>query len=204
MNSEKKDFKGMNAAQKTEHLGFKIFSHKELQARQDKAVSRRTLGVKKFLGDIIGQEELELGKHMDEKALSKVFQDPINNFYDYAVSNDLTASDMEAIVDDIIQIAYMFKRTMNEANSEAMRLVYALTGENSVADVPLKEVMKITQVMKETRPQVVAEEFANEPSLADTVDEGIVDAEVPAPIVDDLAAGHAVEEAMQKEDEAKG
>ena len=87
MNSDKKDFKGMNAAQKTEHLGFKIFSHKELQARQAKAVARRTDGVKKFLGDIISQPELELGKHMDEKALSKVFQEPINNFYDYAVEH---------------------------------------------------------------------------------------------------------------------
>ena len=163
-----KNYSSMNASQKTAYLGFKIFSERELNDRQKKAVARRTAGARKFLEDVLANPDLELGKHMDDNALGRVFQEPINGFYDYAVKEGLSMGDLDAIMDDIIQIAYMFKRTSNEASSEVMRLAYALTGENQMSDVPLKDVKNLTTLMRETRPVPVDPEYADEPSLSQT------------------------------------
>lgn len=170
----------MNASEKTAFIGFKIFSERELKERQAKAVTRRVAGFKKFMGDLLATPNLELGKHMDEKALEAVFRDNVNNFYDYALNEGLTSADLEGIMDDIIQVAFMFKRTMNEASTEVTRLNYALTGENQLTDVPLKDVIKTAQLLKETRPAKPSE-YDDEPSLGQSVDEGIKDAEPEAP-----------------------
>lgn len=173
-------YEAMNASEKTKYIGFKIFSDRELKDRQKAAVARRTEGFKVFMQSVLAQPELELGKHLDEKGLEKSFREPVNNFYQYAVDNGLSRADLEGIMDDIIQCAFMFKRTMNEADTDIMRLSFAFTGENATADVPLKKVMQLTEVMKEANP-LKPTEYDGEPSLGQSVDEGVVDAvETPA------------------------
>lgn len=169
--SKNKAYSAMNATEKTKYIGFKIFSERELNDRQKKAVTRRVSGFRKFMGDIVALPHLELGKHMDENALGKVFQEPINNFYDYATKSGLSPNDLEAIMDDIIQCAFMFKRTMNEASTEQMRFTYAFTGENQLGDVSLKDLATFTAAAKENfkRDELEdASEYANEPSLSQT------------------------------------
>jgi len=171
--SEKK-YSEMNATEKTAYMGFKHFSDRELKDRQAKAVERRVAGFRKFMGDLVALPHLELGKHMDEKALGTVFQKPINDFYDYATKSGLTPSDLEATVDNIIQCAFMIKRAVNNATSEQMSLTYALTGENNMADLPLKDIANLTEVAKDVFKHAeknASNEYASEPSLSSAVDE---------------------------------
>jgi len=170
MSTDGKPYSAMNAKEKTEYLGFKMFSDRELKDRQKAAVSRRTEGVKKFVGDVLSSPQLELGKHMDEAGLEPIFKDAVNNFYTYAVQNNLSIGDLDAIFDDIVQIAYMFARVKNEASSEVMRLSYALTGENALVDVPLNSILKITETVKSVAPRNTTTEYDNEPSLSQTED----------------------------------
>lgn len=177
MSESKIPYEAMNASEKTRYIGFKIYSDRELKDRQKKAIVRRTAATKKFLEKVLSNPELELGSHLDGNKLEAMYKDAINSFYDEGVHDGLTTNDLEGVMNNIISIAYMFKRTMNEAATEAMRLTYALTGENAVADVPLKEVLQITKIASEMRPPVPSE-YDNEPSLSQTPDEPVTDAAV--------------------------
>jgi hypothetical protein len=178
MSESKIPYDAMNASEKTKYIGFKIFSDRELKDRQKKAIARRTAATKKFLEMVLSNPELELGSHLDGQKLEAMYKDAINNFFDQGVHEGLTTNDLEGVMNNIISIAYMFKRTMNEAATEAMRLNYALTGENAIADVPLKEIMQITKVAAEMRPPAPSE-YDDEPSLGQTADEPVSDV-VPA------------------------
>lgn len=169
-------YEAMNASEKTKYIGFKIFSDRELKDRQKKAIARRTAATKKFLEKVLANPDLELGSHLDGNKLEAMYKDAINTFFDEGVQEGLTTNDLEGVMNNIISIAYMFKRTMNEAATEAMRLNYALTGENHVADVPLKEVMAITKLASEMRPKAPTE-YDDEPSLGQTADEPVKDVE---------------------------
>lgn len=167
MSASQIPYEAMNASEKTKYIGFKIFSDRELKDRQKVAVARRQTAVVVFLTSLIGNPDFAVGKHLTDEQLDKSFREPINNFYQYAIDNSLSRADLEAIMDDIIQIAYMFKRTHNEADTDLMRLSFALTGENNLADVTMKEVMQLTEVMKELKP-LKPTEYDAEPSLGQT------------------------------------
>lgn len=174
---QNKPFAKMNAREKTAHLGFKIFSDRELKDRQAKAVTRRVEGLKKFLQDLIVQPHFTIGKHLSEKEMEAVFSDPVNAFYDHAIEAGLTANDLESIKESIIHIAFMFSRTSNESSAEARRLVYSVTGENDIAELPLKDVIRMATVFKEGKPEV-ADQYDEEPSLSDSMIEEVTDVEL--------------------------
>ncbi len=164
----------MNASEKTKFIGFKVFSDREAKDREKKAVARRSDATKQFLTDLLANPNVAFGAKMSEQELEVVYKDVLNNFYDNAVKGGISTKDLEEVMNNIIAIAYMFKRVLLEPQTESMRLTYALTGENSIADVPIREVIAITKIAAEMRP-VEPTEYDNEPSQGDTVDQGIKD-----------------------------
>jgi hypothetical protein len=171
-----KPYSAMNAREKTEYIGFKCYSERELKDRTTKATARRTEAVKRFLTALVTNPAFIIGKGVTEKELEPAFKEAINYSYDEGVKLGLTTNDLEAVEEGIIQIAYMFRRTRNEANTEIMRLGYALTGENNLGDVPLKDVIALSKVAKDLRPKV-ASEYDEEPSLSQSTGEVVVPVE---------------------------
>ena len=180
--ASKKSYNSMNASEKTAYLGVKIFSDREIAARQRDAMARRVPAGKKLLEAIIANPNFTFGKHLSEQQLEPAFKDAINEWYDWALKEaGLTPADLTSVIDGIIQIAYMLKRTENEANLEVQRFNFAVTGENELGNVPLRDMAKIAQLFNEKKENDV---------IDDTPDEVVADevlkddtAAAPAPIV---------------------
>lgn len=167
-------YEAMNATEKTKFIGFKIFSDREMKDRTKKADKRRSDATKKFLTDLLANPNVAFGAKMSEAEIEVVYKDVINNFYDQGVKDGLSTKDFEEVMNNLIAIAYVFKRVLNEPQTESMRLTFALTGENSIGDVPVREILAITKIASEMRP-VEPSEYDNEPSQGQMTDEGIKD-----------------------------
>lgn len=171
-NETKKPYSAMNASEKTKHLGFKHFSDKELNQRQKDAEARRIVLFRKILGDFLALPTLRLGKHVTEEQFKEVYQDTINNFYQWAIDEGYTGNDLKATVDNIIMISAFVNRAVNQINVEETCFNYAFTGENNLSDLPLKKLIAMSAMGMETRP--------DEPVIEDEVEE-VKDVEVADP-----------------------
>lgn len=164
----------MNASEKTKFIGFKVFSDREMKDRTKKADKRRSDATKQFLTDLLANPNVAFGSKMSESEIEVVYKDVLNNFYDNAVKGGISTKDLEEVMNNIIAIAYVFKRVLLEPQTESMRLTFALTGENSIGDVPIKEVIAISKIAAEMRP-IEPSEYDGEPSQGQVADEGIKD-----------------------------
>ncbi len=167
-------YEAMNASEKTKYIGFKVFSDREMKDRTKKADARRSDATKKFLTDLLANPNVAFGSKMSEQEIEVVYKDVLNNFYDQAVKDGITTKDLEEVMNNLIAIAYVFKRVLLEPQTESMRLTFALTGENSIGDVPIREVIAISKVAAEMRP-IQPSEYDGEPSQGQMADEGIKD-----------------------------
>ena len=171
-------YEAMNAKEKTAYIGFKVFSDREIKDRTKAAEKRRHELTAKFLTMLLANPDAKFCKELKDSEHEAMYKNVLNTFYDEAVKEGYTTKDLEEVMNIIISLAYEYKRVLLEPQTESMRLTFALTGENSIGDVPLREVIAITKIAKDIKP-VEASEYDNEPSQGQMTDEGIKDV-IPA------------------------
>lgn len=147
-------FTKMSPAEKTEFLGYKIYTPEELEAREKDKNLRAVNAFRFILESIIALKDLKIGAKATEQDLADTYQNVTNNFYAYAVDNGLSASDVKEVGTLIQQItSIVVARTVNEIAVDMMRFNFAMSGENEVFEIPVKRLVAIAEGARQVRAE---------------------------------------------------
>lgn len=138
----------MNAREKTEYLGFRSYSERENKEREKMFTRKMSELTVFFLQSLLNQEELMIARDLTDIQKEKYYSKAINETYDYALKNDYSLYDLEAVARTLQDLGTMAERMSNFASGEFFKLTYALTGENKFEMVSLKKIADITASAK--------------------------------------------------------
>lgn len=154
-------YEKMNPAEKTEFLGYKIFTPEEIAARDLAVKERCTAGFRFILESIVANSNLSVGSKASAEELEASYKDITNSFYQYVLDNGLTSNDAKEITTMVQQIALIvISRTLNELAVDMMRFNYGVVGENELFDVPVKDLGKIAQAATDAKKAAEAKTAA--------------------------------------------
>lgn len=142
----------MSPAEKTQFLGYKIFTPEEIADRSAAQIERCTKAFKFILKSISDNENLKVGTKVTDEDLAVSYKDVVNNFYQYGLENNLTGNDFKELSNMISQIAtIVITRTLTQSTVEMMRSNFALLGENELYDVPIKKLSDMATAANESK-----------------------------------------------------
>jgi hypothetical protein len=150
--NKNKEYQNMNASEKTKFMGFKHYSEKELNQLQLDNEKRRVSLFRHLLEELLAIKNLRLGKHLSDVELSDTFSKMINDFYYWTVDNGYTGEDLKSVVDNLVWIQQLVERSHRQVGIEETKFNYAITGENDLGNLPIKQLMALAELGMGTRP----------------------------------------------------
>ena len=159
-----KPFDQMNATEKTKVLGFRSYSERELKLREKKFAKDGSDLTVFFLRKLLSNPDVAVDRTMNDVDKQKMYQDAINDTYNYAFENGYSLTNVEAVARNIQDLGAIAERMANFANGEYLKLSYALTGENKFEMAPLSKIESLRKVASEVFPkeEIVEDEVVEE------------------------------------------